>query len=572
MADAGFLVARYIILLKLRDWSDTGQKKERLCHFIQNVASYMVEPNAIVEGEVDMKRIHCTMKLVIVFLIAGFLTSSCATLSSIQPDSDYFPTQTWHKTAPEAQGMDSVALAQMFETIENEDLHLHSLLIVRNGYLVTEAYWHPYAPDTKHSIESNTKTIIGTLIGIAIDQGALDSVDQKMVDLLPERIIENLDDQKKSITLQNLLSMTPGLTCQDLSSAGQGIYQAEDWVQYLLDLPVTDPPGSRWIYCNGAAHLLSAILQDATGMDARSYANTHLFKSLGIPKVPEQDWNTDPNGVTNGIAGLYLTPRDLAKYGYLYLMKGNWNGKQVVPYQWVEESTREHAYIGPDDYVGGLDRRFGYFWSIFPDLQYYGYLGMAGQELYVVPEKNMVIVFSGALQLGKEALLLGLVNDHIIPAAVSDDPLPPNPQALSKLAALTQAVAGSPLPVPPLPQTALDISGQTYLLEPNSLGWKDMTFNFQPDSDTAILKMSTSSDLKIGLDNRYRLTETPNSRPVGLRAQWLAPDEFKLEYIIQGEFIESMGRFKFEGSRMTLTIINLNFGDRPMILHGNIEK
>lgn len=128
------------------------------------------------------------------------------------------------------------------------------------------------------------------------------------------------------------------------------------------------------------------------------------------------------------------------------------------------------------------------------------------------------------------------------------------------------------MPIPSLPQTALDISGQTYLLEPNPLGWKDMTFNFQPDSDTAILKMSTSPDLKIGLDNRYRLTETPNSRPVGLRGHWPAPNEFKLDYIIQGEFIESVGRFKFEGSQMRLTIINLNFGNRPMILNGNIEK
>jgi CubicO group peptidase (beta-lactamase class C family) len=517
-------------------------------------------------------KIQRFMTLVVIITLAGCLTESPAVSPTEQPAIEYWPTQAWQSSIPEAQGMDSARLAQMFETIEKEGIRLHSLLIVRNGYLVAEAYWHPYGPDDKHSIESNTKSIIGTLIGIAIDKDSLQSVHQKLVEFFPGRTIQNLDMQKKTITLQNLLSMTPGLTCQDLSSAGQGMNKADDWIQYLLDLPVSDPAGSRWIYCSGAAHLLSAILQNATGMDARSYANTYLFKPLGIPEVPEQDWNTDPKGVTNGVAGLYLAPRDLAKYGYLYLKKGNWNGQQVVPTQWVEESTREQAYIGPDDYVGGLDRRFGYMWSIFPELKYYGYLGMGGQELFVLPEKNLVIVFTGALQVGKEAALLRLVNDYIVPAVLSDDSLPPNPQAFSRLENLIRGASGSPQPVPALGQTALDINGKTYKLDPNALGWKDMTFTFRPDSDTAVLRISRSPDMKIGLDNRYRLTQASESRPVGLRGRWLAPDEFELDYIIQGDFIESVGRFKFEEDQMTLTIKNLNFGNLPMTLHGRIDQ
>ncbi len=515
------------------------------------------------------QRIIC---LLVIILLAGCLTESCSASLKSQPDVEYWPTQNWQSRTPEAQGMDSERLAQMFEVIQEDDMRLHSLLIARNGYLVTEAYWPPYGPDDVHTIESNTKSMIGTLIGIAMDQGNLQSVDQKLVDFFPERTIQNLDEQKKTITLQNLLSMTPGLSCQDLSSDGQGMFRAEDWTQYLLDLPVTNPPGTRWIYCSGAAHLLSAILQEATGMDTRGYANTHLFKPLGIREVPEKDWSSDPSGVTNGVAGLYLTPRDLAKYGYLYLKRGNWNDQQVVPTGWVDESTREQAYIGSDNYVGGLDRRFGYMWSIFPDLKYYGYLGMAGQGLFVLPEQNMVIVFTGSLPVGKEAALLRLVNDYIIPAVLSEDPLPDNPQASSRLEALIQAAAGSQQAVPALPQTALEISGKTYLLDPNPLGWKNMTFDFQPDSDTAVLRMSGSPDLEIGLDQHYRLTETPDSRPVGLRGRWLAADEFELDYIIQGEFIESVGRFKFEGNQVILNITNLNFGGPPMKLHGSIAE
>jgi CubicO group peptidase (beta-lactamase class C family) len=522
--------------------------------------------------ESKMNTYRRLLNIIMISLFAANIAAACAQTPSQQTGQENWPVENWQSSLPEAQGMDSSLLVQMFETIQKDDIRLHSLLIVRNGNLVTEAYWTPYGPDDKHTIESITKSVVGTLIGIAIDKGAITGVDQKMVDFFTGRSIKNMDDQKEAITLQNLLSMTPGLNCQDLSSAGQGVFQASNWIQYLLDLPVTDPPGTRWIYCSGAVHLLSAILQQATGMDARTYANTHLFEPLGIPLVEEQDWNTDPQGVTNGIAGLYLTPRDLAKYGYLYLNQGNWNGRQVVTKEWVEQSTREQAYIGIDDYAGGLDRRFGYLWSIFPDQSMYGYLGMAGQELFIVPEKNLVIVFTSALEVGKEAALLRLINDYIVPAARSETPLPPAPQLDSELKTLIETFAGSKQPVPDLPQTALDITGKTYLLEANTLGWKDMTFSFEPGSDVATLKITGSPTLEIGLDNQYRMTETPASRPVGLKGYWDTPDTFVLSYIIMGEFIESLGRIEFVEDRLTLTIKNLNYAGPSWVIRGRVKK
>lgn len=130
-----------------------------------------------------MQKIHRIIYLYVVVFWAGCLTGSCVTLSSLQPDPDYWPTQGWQTTTPEAQGMDSAILAQMGEAIQKDGTRLHSLLIVRNGYLVTEAYWHPYDPEDRYTIESNTKSIIGALIGIAIDQGSLKSVHQRLVDL-----------------------------------------------------------------------------------------------------------------------------------------------------------------------------------------------------------------------------------------------------------------------------------------------------------------------------------------------------------------------------------------------------
>ena len=508
--------------------------------------------------------------LLIAALSFGGMTS-CNRSSIKEFEPAYWPTQGWEHTLPEEQGMDSAQLVRMFEHIEENDIHLHSLLIVRNGYLVTEAYWHPYGPNDRHSIESITKTIIGTLIGVAIDRKEIKNTEQRLVNFFPDRVMGNLDKDKKAITLDTLLSMTPGLDCEDTTALG-GLDRASDWVQYFLDLPMSSKPGKTWVYCSGAAHLLSAILQSETGMDARTYANRNLFESLGIPQVSEQDWASDPQGITNGIAGLYLTPRDLAKYGFLYLNKGKWDDEQIISYRWVKESTREQAYIGNDDYVGGLDRRFGYLWSVFPDQKYYGYLGRGGQELFILPRENMVIVFTGALRVDEEGTLLNLVNDYIIPSVRSKDTIPPNEKTDSKLKFFIQEAQGTEQPVPTLPQTASDISGKTYKLEANFLSWLDMTFDFEPGKDEAILKMTNSPNLTIGLDNRYRLTEMASGRPIGLRGQWVELNVFYLDYIIFGNFIRSEAWIQFVGDEMTVTINYLNWDSPPIILHGNVQK
>jgi hypothetical protein len=272
--------------------------------------------------------------------------------------------------------------------------------------------------------------------------------------------------------------------------------------------------------------------------------------------------------VTNGIAGLYMRPRDLAKFGILYLDRGKWGEQQVLPAEWVDESTREQAYIGPDDYLGGIDRRFGYMWSIFPEQGYYGFMGMAGQELFVIPEKNMVVVFTGGLEVGKEASLLKLVNTYILPAATSVKALSPDPESNARLDLLTQAAAGSARPIPPLPQAALELSGKTFRLDPNPLDWEDITFSFSANSDEAALKVSGQTWLAIGLDGRYRLTDQVDSRPAGLRGRWRNSEEFELDHILLGEFVESSARIVFSGEQLTMFIKSHNYGGPELVIKG----
>ncbi|HJS29611.1 MAG TPA: serine hydrolase [Anaerolineales bacterium] len=525
----------------------------------------------LIRSETNRSR-HTALWPSIILLVLVVLLTGCAQLESpAWPDAPapaYWPTDAWQASTPEQQGLDSEKLVEMLEAVQEEQIDLHSLLIVRNGELVLEAYYDPYGPDDLHTLESNTKSVIAALVGIAIDQGKIKDVNQKLLDFFPDRSVVNIDRRKEAITLQDLLSMTSGLDCQDSTPAAVEMFGVDDWVQYLLNLPVKTEPGTEWAYCSGSSHLVSAILEETTGLDARSFANKFLFRPMGITGVKLEDWGGDPEGITNGIAGLYLTPRDLAKLGLLYLQKGKWEDEQLVPEAWIEEATSDHAYTKPDAFVGGLNRRFGYMFSVFPDQKMYGYLGRAGQELYIVPEQNLVVVFTAALEVGKEARLLGLMNDYIVPAVQSQGELPQNSAAFEQLEGIVRSAAGEPLPVPALPPTALDISDITYRLDPNPLGLNELALVFQEGSDEAVLKLDDVPDALIGLDNRFRLTSVPGSRPIAMRGRWLGDAVFSLEFLVLGDFAKNAVLLGFDGDQMTLTIENLSFPGEPIVVNG----
>ena len=498
------------------------------------------------------------------------LLPSCSNYPSEKIKEKYWPTAEWRTSTPEDQGVDSERLLEMVNTIQKKRINLHSLLIIKNGYLITEIYWQPYGPDDIHTIESITKPIIASLVGIAINNGEIQDVHQELGDFFSESEYQPLDDQVKKITLKNLLTMTPGLDCAD----DKIIHRLEnegDWLNMILNLKMTNPPGKRWVYCSAASHLLSAILEKSTGKGTDSYADQHLFNPLGIPAERSQTWKKDPMGITSGIQGLYLTPREIAKFGYLYLMNGEWENQQIVPRQWVADSTTTQAKIGEDEYLGDRKRNFGYLWSVFPKAGYYGFIGMAGQELFVYPQEDLVVVFTGATEVGKEVTLMEILDEHIIPSIISNKKIPANPKAQADLNVFIKNARESRRAVPDLPQAAVEISNHTYQLTRNTLGWSDMTFLFEPGSDVATLKMSGSPDLKIGLDNVYRLTVTPDNMTIGLRGEWTDPETFELDYIIFGDFIRSKAAIRFQKKDLALTINYLNWNVPPIIIKGHVE-
>ncbi len=338
---------------------------------------------------------------------APTLTAPAAAPTLTPAPGVYWPTAGWRTSTPEEQGMDSQKLAQMLAAVAEQDLALHSLLVIRHGYLVSETYFGSYQQDTRHNQYSCTKSFIATLVGIAMDKGSIDRTDRQVLEYFSESTFENLDDQKEAMTLDDLLTMRSGLDWKEGDLTYRAMYQSSNWVKFVLDLPMAQAPGSQFVYCSGCSHVLSAILQQTTGMNPRDFAEQYLFEPLGIS---DARWETDAKGIPIGGWGLQITPRDMAKLGYLYLHNGEWDGQQIVSAAWVENATKEHTQTG-DDELG-----YGYQWWTHPALAGYTALGRDGQTIFVIPEADLVIVATAELNGHDE--IFQLIEHYIIPSVL----------------------------------------------------------------------------------------------------------------------------------------------------------
>ncbi|MFX0184818.1 MAG: serine hydrolase domain-containing protein [Candidatus Hodarchaeota archaeon] len=311
---------------------------------------------------------------------------------------------TWLSSTPEEQGMDSAKLEQIIKSIKQQNIAIDSLLIIRHGYLVIEEYpnleeylSHTQSnQDNMHSLYSATKSFTSALIGIAIEKGYIDNISLKVVDFFPEVMIENLDSRKKNMTLHHLLTMTTGF--EWTGNSAYEMLRSGNSVKYMLDLPMKYNPGTVLEYITGVTHLLSAIIQKTTGKTTLEFARKHLFNPLGIS---EAQWTYDRQNINHGDHGLSLTSRDIAKFGYLYLNNGTWNGEQIISTNWVIKSTQTYNLF--DEYSG-----YGYQWWTFPQINVYYAKGLHGQNIYVVPKKDMVVVFTA--DISNELIIDNLFN------------------------------------------------------------------------------------------------------------------------------------------------------------------
>jgi CubicO group peptidase (beta-lactamase class C family) len=368
-----------------------------------------------------------TITSLLVIPVGSLDTSLYSTSSQVSEERSYWPTDGWRNSTPEEQGMDSNTLSLMLETAIDEEYPYLSILIVRNGYIVFENYSSPYLDaDYQQHVHSVTKSFISCLIGIAIDQGIINGVNDTVLEYFPEREIDNRDELKEYMTIEHLLTMTPGFAWDeqtypygDPRNDYTHVYFDQDSLQYILDRPMTAVPGAEWVYNSGASHLLSGILSSATGQHARDFADENLFTALGIESF---QWESAFDRITYGGSGLHLTPRDMAKFGFLYLNNGTWDGQQVVSEDWVLNSTSIHY----DETYYPMDG-FGYHWWRLHDYNVIIAKGRYGQLICILPDYDMVVVFTAKTTEDNPHRYFNLLIDYIIPSAEPDlvayDPL-----------------------------------------------------------------------------------------------------------------------------------------------------
>lgn len=339
----------------------------------------------------------------------------------------------WPVASPASQGIDAAALEVISRRAEAGEFgQLHSLLVVRGGRLVFERYYRGWGMHQMHTVQSVTKSVTSALVGIAIAEGAIRSVDQPISDFFPEHASTfSGDARKQRLLLRHVLTMTLGNDWKEraipYSSPANIVWrmaQSHDWMGFIVGQGMVEEPGGRFNYNSGSSLLLSGILQKATGVQAHVYAEKKLFDPLGIPVYGWYRNLTHPMHWSHTGGGLNLRSRDLAKIGYLYVNRGVWNGKQLIPAAWIEESVRPHVQVDSSLWYGyqwWLQRLPGADTTQSARNDVIQGRGWGGQYVLAVPRLDLVVVTtSGSFEDEREArraLTMALV--HVIPAVKS---------------------------------------------------------------------------------------------------------------------------------------------------------
>lgn len=313
-------------------------------------------------------------------------------------------------------GLDKALLNEMMQKIvDGTYANVHSVLIIKDGKLVFEEYFYEYNKTKLHEMRSATKSIISALTGIAIDKGYIKSKTESVLSYFPEYTFKNLTDDKRRITIENLLTNQSGLDCDVSNPKSEGnetaMNNSDDWIQFTLDLPMIDVPDRRGMYCSGNPITLGRIVEKATKMTLPDFAKQTLFKDIGIKNFK---WNFKPDASSSEtFCQVYLTPRDMAKFGLLYLNKGMWADKQVISKNWIEESLAKHSVIQGVNY--------GYLWWLkyleVNGTRFFGKAaqGNGGQKIYIWEDQNMVTVITGG-NYNSKSPSDELIQKYILPA------------------------------------------------------------------------------------------------------------------------------------------------------------
>ena len=342
------------------------------------------------------------------------------------------PGQTFPRNTPESQGIHSEHLRNLVEELAySPDTDMHHFMVLRHGNVICETDFAPYRKGIWHITHSMCKSITGMAAGLLIDEGKLD---------LSENIYKIFHDKgstwakifRPEVTVENLMTMTSGVTFNE-----SGIVSGNDWLESYLNAPVSEKPGTKFQYNSLNSYVLSAIITERTGMPMDEYLKPRLFEPLGIT---DYLWEKCPRGITKGGWGLFMHTEDMAKLGQLYLNKGKWNGKQIIPESWAEASVTKK--------VDSIEGTYGYGYQLWMEERpgSFEYNGMLGQNVLIYPDVDMVIVTNaGNEELFQDNVMLNVIRKYFPVDWMPKETLPENPIAYAKLQELTERLAGKRL-------------------------------------------------------------------------------------------------------------------------------
>jgi len=341
-------------------------------------------------------------RIAIIFLMASHLCMAGSHSASGLP-----------RSSPEAQGVSSSAIREFVEAADRDVNAMNSFMLVRHGQVIAEGWWTPYAAEVPHTLYSLSKSFTSTAVGLAVAEGKL-SIHDEVLKFFPEDAPSEPTNNLKAMRLHDLLRMSTGHQTEPRLSGTNGV----PWTKVFLAHPVPHKPGTHFLYNTAGTYMQSAIVQKATGQTVLDYLRPRLFDPLGIENPT---WDTSPQGISLGGYGLNLRTEDIAKFGQLYLQKGQWHGKQLVPAAWVEAATARQTSNGSNP-KSDWDQGYGYqFWRCRHGA--YRGDGAFGQYCLVMPDQDAVVaITSGTRDM---QLVLNLIWDKLLPA-FQQSPLPEN--------------------------------------------------------------------------------------------------------------------------------------------------
>ncbi len=457
------------------------------------------------------------------------------------------------RATPESQGVSSTALLGFIKACEKKIDALHSMMLLRHGKVVAEGWWAPYAAHLPHILFSLSKSFTSTAVGLAAAEGRL-TVDDLVISFFPDDLPKKVDPNLAKMRIRHLLSMSTGHAEDTTGRMIEG--GGDNFVRGFLALPVENEPGAPFVYNSGASYMLSAIVQKVTGKTLLEYLTPRLFEPLGIEGAT---WESCPRGINMGGWGLNIRTEDIARFGQLYLQKGVWNGKRILPEAWVQEATRKQVSNGdpstPNDWAQG----YGYqFWRCRHGA--YRGDGAFGQYCIVMPAQDAVLAITSGVP--DMQAVMNLVWEHIL-LPMGDSPLPEDPAAQKKLA---RKLASLALRLPkgsPSSPLAASLNGKKYVFEPNESKVQSLVLDFERGC-AEVEAEGGKFELTWGY-GAWRNGAVPwdrgESMPAASAGAWKDERTFVLLQRLYTTPFYQTHTFEFDGDRLTLNQrINVSFG------------